>query len=184
MKHHILSLLIVFCLIASCKSDKKDTETVVEDTTEISTETTNPSETKKVTEIKEKPAHYNDIKKVAMSLSSKSGSNVTGNIVFKQELGAITMIAVVDGLSPGEHALHINEKADCSANDGSSSGNIWKGLNEGVGTFTANDAGHGTMTKITEDWCIGCDDQSKNILGKAIVIYKGDTILACGEIKQ
>ena len=118
---------------------------------------------------------------------SKSGSNATGNIVFKQEDGIVTMVAVFRGLTPGEHAIHIHEKADCSADDGSSSGGHWnptaqphgkwgdaEGYHKGdIGNFIASEKGSGTITKVTDEWCIGCDDPNKNIVGKAIIVHQG-----------
>lgn len=187
MKHKILGLAIVaLCLFASCKSDKKETETSVEDAaTEVTTEAT--PETPKATQTKEKPAYFSEKRKVIMSLDSKSDSNVTGNIVFTQDEGIITMIAVLDGLTAGEHAIHIHDKADCSSDDGKSSGGHWNptaqphgkwgdaaGYHKGdIGNFTANGDGHATITKITDEWCIGCGDATKDILGKAIIVHQG-----------
>ncbi|MCB0383509.1 MAG: superoxide dismutase family protein [Psychroserpens sp.] len=185
MKQKILGLAILtLCLVASCKSDKKETESKVEETsTEVETMTKTPS----VTDKKEKPAHFSDKRKMTMRLEPKSGSNASGSIVFKQEDGIVTMIAVFSGLTPGEHAIHIHEKADCSADDGTSSGGHWnptaqphgkwgdeKGYHKGdIGNFVADENGHGTITKITDEWCIGCDDTNKNILGKAIIVHQG-----------
>jgi len=191
MKHKILGLaLVALCLFVSCKSDKKETETAAEDAaTELAKEaaTEATSETPSVSEIKEKPAYFSEKRKVLMSLDSKSGSTASGNIVFTQEDGIVTMIAVLDGLSPGEHAIHIHDKADCSSDDGKSSGGHWnptaqphgkwgdaKGYHKGdIGNFTANGEGHATMTKITDEWCIGCGDATKDIVGKAIIVHQG-----------
>ncbi|MEY8848864.1 superoxide dismutase family protein [Psychroserpens sp. XS_ASV72] len=185
IKQRFLGLAIVAsCLIVSCKNDKKASETIIEDTKEETVETT--SDTKKM-ENKETPAYYSEKRKLVMTLESKSDSNVTGNVVFTQEDGVVTMIAVVDGLSPGEHAIHIHEKADCSANDGSSSGGHWnptgqphgkwgddKGYHKGdIGNLTANENGHATITMVTDQWCIGCGDDTKDITGKAIIVHQG-----------
>ena len=187
MKHKILGLAIMAtCLFVSCKSDKKETETVVEEAaTEVATEAA--TKTPVLTEVKEKPAYYSETRKVTMSLDSKSGSTATGNIVFTQEGGIVTMIAVLSKLTPGEHAIHIHDKADCSSDDGKSSGGHWnptaqphgkwadaKGYHKGdIGNFTANGDGRGTITKITDEWCIGCGDATKDILGKAIIVHQG-----------
>ncbi|WP_323788038.1 superoxide dismutase family protein [Psychroserpens sp.] len=187
MKHKILGLaLVTLCLFVSCKSDKKETETVVEnEATEATTEVT--TETRKETEIKEKPAYFSEKRKLTMSLDSKSGSTATGNIVFTQEDGIVTMIAILSGLSAGEHAIHIHEKADCSSDDGKSSGGHWnptaqphgkwedaKGYHKGdIGNFTADANGHGSITLVTGEWCIGCGDATKDILGKAIIVHQG-----------
>lgn len=189
MKHKILGLaLVILCLFVSCKSDKKNTETVTEDVTEDTTGTTETvTETRSATEIKEKPAYFSEKRKVVMRLDSKSESTATGNIVFTQEEGIVTMIAVLSGLTAGEHAIHIHEKADCSSDDGKSSGGHWnptaqphgkwadsKGYHKGdIGNFIADANGHGTITKITDEWCIGCGDANKDILGKAIIVHQG-----------
>ncbi|MFT5847179.1 MAG: Cu-Zn family superoxide dismutase [Psychroserpens sp.] len=175
MKKSILYIsILTLGLSISCKSDKKEVPT---DTTEVETETT----------IKDVPASTVDIKKVVMALESKSESSVTGNVVFTQDKGIVTMIAVLSGLTEGEHAIHIHEKADCSSSDGKSSGGHWNpkatphgkwgdaaGYHKGdIGNFKANASGNGTITKITDEWCIGCGDETKDILGKAIIVHQG-----------
>ena len=62
---------------------------------------------------------------LVVKLESKSDSGVTGNVFFKEENGMVTMTAMLNGLSEGTHAIHIHEKADCSAADGTSSGGHW-----------------------------------------------------------
>ncbi|WP_431135114.1 superoxide dismutase family protein [Psychroserpens mesophilus] len=186
MNHKILGLaLVALCLFVSCKSDKKEKETVIEE--EVTEETNSTTETRDASEMKEKPAYFSEKRKVRLSLESKSGSNANGNIVFTQEDGIVTMMAVLDGLSPGEHAIHIHEKADCTSDDGKSSGGHWNptaqphgkwgdanGYHKGdIGNFVANDKGHGTITKVTSEWCIGCGDDTKDILGKAIIVHEG-----------
>lgn len=185
MKHTFLGLAIVaLCCFASCKSDKKDTNTMVEDE---ATKTEATPTTPGATEIREKPAHFSDNRKMTMRLESKSGSTAAGNLVFTQEDGIVTMVAIFSGLTPGEHAIHIHEKADCTAEDATSSGGHWnptaqphgkwgdeKGYHKGdIGNFVANENGHGTLTKVTDEWCIGCEDDTKNILGKAIIVHQG-----------
>jgi Cu-Zn family superoxide dismutase len=185
MKHKILGFtLIALCLFVSCKNDKKETESV--DEVEVM-EVEEIKETPTADDIKERPDYYSEKRKVTMSLDSKSGSTATGNIVFTQEEGVVTMIAVLNGLTPGEHAIHIHEKADCSSEDGTSSGGHWnptaephgkwgqaEGYHKGdIGNFMADKDGRGTITKITDEWCIGCGDASKDILGKAIIVHQG-----------
>lgn len=177
--------LFTFCLVMSCKSDKKEKVKDTETTTETSSEV--PEEKENVTEVKEKPEYFSETKKVAMTLESKSGSSVVGSVVFTQDKGVVTMVAVMNGLTPGEHAIHIHETADCSSDDGKSSGGHWnptgqphgkwgdeKGYHKGdIGNFTADENGHANITKITDEWCIGCGDNTKDILGKAIIVHQG-----------
>src|SRR5690606_10333433 len=110
-----------------------------------------------------------------------------GNVIFTEEAGVVTMIAVVGGMTEGEHAIHIHEKADCSSADGKSTGGHWNPTNQphgkwgspdgyhkgDIGNITANANGNGTITMSTDEWCIGCGDPNKDILGKAIIIHEG-----------
>ena len=186
MKRSLLYIAILaLCLSVSCKSDKKEAtpETTETETTDVETkETTNERPTPK-----EEPEYYKDKKKLTMSLESKSESSVTGNVVFTQDQGVVTMIAVLSGLTEGEHAIHIHEKADCSSSDGKSTGGHWNptaqphgkwgnetGYHKGdIGNLTADANGHATITKITDEWCIGCGDETKDIVGKAIIVHQG-----------
>lgn len=185
MKRSILYISVLTLLLSmSCKSDKKETTPENNDTTETETKVEDKASTN--TNV-ERPANFDDNKKVTLKLDAKSGSGVTGSVVFKQEKGLVTMHAVMSGLSQGEHAIHIHEKADCSSDDGKSSGGHWNptgqphgkwgdtaGYHKGdIGNFTANADGNGTVTHITDEWCIGCGDETKDILGKAVIVHQG-----------
>ncbi len=126
-------------------------------------------------------------KRLSITLSPKSGSRVEGTINFTQLNGMVSMVGMVTGLEEGDHAIHIHEKADCSADDGTSSGGHWNptehphgawGSETGyhkddIGNLTANVNGPATITKITDKWCIGCGDETKDILEKAIIVHIG-----------
>jgi Cu-Zn family superoxide dismutase len=97
------------------------------------------------------------------------------------------MTGTFSGLSEGEHAIHIHEKADCSSADGKSTGGHWnptaephgkwggqEGYHKGdIGNFTADAEGNATVEFGTDQWCIGCDDDNKNIVGKAVIVHQG-----------
>lgn len=170
MKKPIFILALAALIFnASCKDDKKETEVVIEP---------------EVTE--QKQATTQETKKLQINLESKSNSEVTGKAIFMEEQGVVTMTAVIKGLSGGKHAIHLHEKADCSADDGTSSGGHWnptgephgewgseKGYHKGdIGNIEANVNGTATLTFTTDQWCIGCDDPNKDILGKAIIIHE------------
>ncbi|MFS4482860.1 superoxide dismutase family protein [Hyunsoonleella sp. 2307UL5-6] len=126
-------------------------------------------------------------KKIKIALNSKSDTNTSGNVVFKQENGSVTMTAIISGLQAGEHAIHIHTTADCSSPDGKSAGGHWNptskphgkwgndtGYHKGdIGNFIADENGNGTISKTTDEWCIGCGDTTKDILGKAIIVHAG-----------
>lgn len=127
-----------------------------------------------------------DTKSLNLTFESKSNSNVTGTATFVEKNGKVTFKAQIAGLTPGVHAIHIHEKSDCSAADGSSAGGHWNPTfkkhgkwGEGeyhkgdIGNFTADEKGNGTISLTTDEWCIGCEDESKNILGKGIIVHQG-----------
>ncbi|MCX2679257.1 superoxide dismutase family protein [Galbibacter sp. EGI 63066] len=172
MKKLGISLLALTLLMGmSCK--KKADKTTTEEETTVEVEKTTE---KKV-----------EAKKVKVAMTAKSESNVSGNVVFKEEGGVVTMTAIFDGLNAGEHAIHLHEKADCSAEDGTSSGGHWNptfanhgkwgspdGYHKGdIGNFPADENGNGTITFKTDEWCIGCGDDKKDILGKAVIVHQG-----------
>ena len=90
-------------------------------------------------------------------------------------------------LSPGIHAIHLHEKADCSSPDGKSSGGHWNptfnkhgkwgdenGYHKGdIGNFEVDENGRGRVTMETKEWCIDCEDETKNIVGKAVIVHQG-----------
>ncbi len=165
----ISCLVITLALsILACKNDKEKTKTVEEEVV--------------LTEEKVEIS-----KKIKIALNAKSNTNVAGNIVFKEDHGTVTMVAIIDGLEPGNHAIHIHQTADCTSDDGKSAGGHWnptaqphgkwgaaEGYHKGdIGNFTADENGNGTITFSTDEWCIGCEDENKNILGKAIIVHAG-----------
>ncbi len=165
MKKFIILLLAITVSVTACK--KKKEEVKIEEET-VTTEVVK-------------------VKKVKIALNSKSDSNTSGNVVFKEEDGNVTMTAIISGLEPGEHAIHIHQTADCTSPDGKSAGGHWNptgkphgkwgndtGYHKGdIGNFTADENGNGTISKTTDEWCVGCGDATKDILGKAVIVHAG-----------
>ena len=132
------------------------------------------------------------LKKIQFNLNAKSESNANGMVMFTETEGQVTLEAHINGLTPGTHAIHVHEKADCSSPDGKSTGGHWNptftphgkwgsetGFHRGdIGNFTADETGHGMITFSTDLWCIGCEDETKNLLGKAIIIHQGEDDLS------
>lgn len=166
-KISILFLVLSLCLF-TCKNDKKKAKNL-DDKMVVKEEKTDTS------------------KKLKIALNAKSNSSVSGNAVFKEENGMVTLTAIIEGLEPGKHAIHIHEKADCTSDDGSSAGGHWnptaqphgkwgdaKGYHKGdIGNFTADENGNGTITFSTDQWCMGCEDNTKNIIGKSLIVHAG-----------
>lgn len=124
---------------------------------------------------------------IKFTMAPKSDSGVQGEVTFTEENGEVKMTGTFAGLSEGEHAIHIHEKADCSSADGTSTGGHWnptsephgkwgaaEGYHKGdIGNFTADAEGNATVTFATDQWCMGCDDMNKNIIGRAVIVHQG-----------
>jgi Cu-Zn family superoxide dismutase len=106
---YIASAMIAMALFASCKGDTKTTEKEAEEVVK--------EVKKEVKEIK--------VERLKIGLESKSDTKTTGSIIFEESEGTVKLIADIQGLSEGTHAIHIHEKADCSSPDGKSSGGHW-----------------------------------------------------------
>ncbi|MFD0861372.1 superoxide dismutase family protein [Sungkyunkwania multivorans] len=167
----LLTACSLFIFATSCKKEKKEAKEVIEETVE---------------EVKEEVEEVM-AKEVKFPLEAKSDSGVTGEVTFREEGGKVMMVAYLSGLTEGEHAIHLHEKADCSSADGKSTGGHWNpthqphgkwGASEGyhkgdIGNFKADAEGKAKVTFETDQWCIGCDDPNKNILGKAVIVHQG-----------
>ncbi len=148
-------------------------------------------ETKKADKEAEAPmqevVEEEEVKTISFQMEPKSDSNVQGTVTFTEKGGVVMMTATFSGLTPGEHAIHIHEKADCSAADATSSGGHWNptaqphgkwgdagGFHKGdIGNFLANEDGSASVDFETNAWCIGCGDPNRDILGKAVIVHEG-----------
>ena len=166
MKNLSILALVLAISLSSCKQTKKEVEVTETELTEPQPEIA---------------------KTFTIKLEPKSDSNVSGTAVFTEENGSISMLATLTGLEPGTHAIHVHESSDCSSPDGKSTGGHWNPTNQphgkwgaetgyhkgDIGNFTADENGMATIKFSTTEWCIGCDDNTKNILGKAIIVHAG-----------
>lgn len=165
MKQIILSILtILFFSTTSCvENEKKENKKM----------TTNLNLSKK--------------KEIQIQLEPKNESGAIGKLRFNESNGIVKLEAKFKNLSPGMHAIHLHEKADCSSPDGKSSGGHWNptfnkhgkwgdenGYHKGdIGNFEVDENGNGAITMETNEWCIDCEDESKNIIGKAVIVHQG-----------
>jgi Cu-Zn family superoxide dismutase len=185
-----LSILSLSLFLFSCSQPAStETKTEVEKTVEEKIETMKP--------------------KVAISrLQAKNNSGLNGKVIFTEMDGKVRMEAAFSGVSQGIHAIHIHETGDCSSEDGKSAGGHWNPTGEDhgkwgvppfhrgdIGNFEADKNGLAKMTMpYTELWCVGCGDEKRDIIGKAIIIHAGEddcksqpsgaagARIACGEI--
>ncbi|MFT5078816.1 MAG: Cu-Zn family superoxide dismutase [Planctomycetota bacterium] len=173
MKNIAMTALVVLALV-SCKNDKKEMpiQENAETTDVLVSDTTNASA----------------IKKISVQLDARSASTARGMAYLSEKDGSVVFEAKITGLDPGMHAIHLHEKADCSSVDGKSSGGHWnptfqahgkwgtaEGYHKGdIGNFEVNANGIGSIRMRTDEWCIGCGDEEKDIVGKAIVVHQGE----------
>ncbi len=169
----LILLAVVLFAAASCKDNAKEEKTETENFK------------KEVVAGKEVAQ---EVTQIEFALESKSESTAIGNVSFTERDGTVSMEAKLSGLTEGVHAIHIHEKADCSSADGKSSGGHWNptfqnhgawgdaaGYHKGdIGNFTADASGNASVTFSTDQWCIGCDDPNKDIMGKAIIVHQGE----------
>ena len=179
MKNYILLAMLVLVSITGCKNDTKETTKSTDDQAQAAMiEATSKQDIETI--------------KLKISLESKGERQSKGVAYFKQEGETVYFDAKTKGLTPGTHAIHIHEKADCASPDGKSAGGHWnptfenhgqwgseKGYHKGdIGNFTVDKNGIGAISMSTDQWCIGCDDPAKNILGKAVIIHQGEDDLS------
>jgi Cu-Zn family superoxide dismutase len=124
---------------------------------------------------------------MSIPLEPRSGSEASGKVVFTEENGIVTMYGEVHGLTSGLHAVHLHESSDCSDPEGMSTGGHWnptferhgkwgdaEGYHKGdIGNFKADENGFGVINFATDQWCIGCGDETKDILGKSVIVHEG-----------
>ncbi|MDG4950821.1 superoxide dismutase family protein [Weeksellaceae bacterium KMM 9724] len=117
--------------------------------------------------------------------SSASDSNLSGTATFTQVNNEVTLEVNLEGITPGEHAIHVHEKGDCSAPDATSAGGHWNptGAEHGkfdmdpfhmgdIGNLTADADGKASLTFTTDKWCLDCEDETKNLMGKSLIVHE------------
>lgn len=170
-------LCIAVLLTFSCQnSGQRDNDRTGNDTSSMVPGTTIEPQTQSA-----------DTRAINVTMEPTSGSNLSGNITFTESNGEVTMKATIRGLQNGQdHAIHIHEKGDCSAEDGSSAGGHWNPTNErhgkwgdaegyhagDIGNLEADENGVAELEFSTDQWCIGCNDMTKDIVGKAIIVHE------------
>lgn len=202
-KFTILFVATALFVLTSCKDEKKDTNPL-----------NDPADTEQTTsenELMDREDPAAEAKMVVVNLDSKSDSKAKGEATFTEKDGVVSMKAKFTGLKPGgTHAIHLHEVGDCNSADGMSTKGHWNptddphgkwdasdGYHKGdIGNLKADEDGNASLTFETDQWCIGCADDEKNIIGKAVIVHEdaddfksqptGDAggRIACGEINQ
>jgi len=117
------------------------------------------------------------------TIEGKSGSMTNGSAVFTEQDGAVMLQIVVSGAPPGEHAVHIHEHPDCTADDAMSAGDHWNPTMEDhgkwgtppfhlgdIGNITVGDDGTGNLSLSTDLWTLGTGE-TNDIVDHAIMVH-------------
>lgn len=121
------------------------------------------------------------------TVAPKSKTETNGTAKFTQKGDIVKLNLKVNNLTPGLHAVHLHEFGDCSSADAMSAGGHWnpEKTHHGkwetehfhmgdIGNIKANQEGTAVIEFATDKWCLGCDDPSKNIIGKSIIIHASE----------
>ena len=114
-------------------------------------------------------------------LRPTAGYEASGRVSFSPVGGAVRIDADLDGLSPGEHGIHVHEFGDCSAPDAASAGGHFdpEGIPHAgpdsverhvgdLGNLTADSTGAAHFERV--DALVALDGP-RSILGRAIVVH-------------
>ena len=194
---HLTTIIAIalFLFLSACNSGNKQAE---------------GSDAQTDSEEQQQPEQQDERATATATMEPASGSKVSGEARFSEEgEGRVRFELTVENLTPGEHAVHLHEKGDCSAEDASSAGGHWNptmkphgkrgngtSYHKGdVGNMTVGNDGKGTLTLTIEGWSIGGAD-STNVVGKSVIVHeKADDFttqptgnaggrLSCGVIKE
>jgi len=115
-------------------------------------------------------------------INPSSGSNVKGTVTFTRTESGITVVADIEGLTPGKHGFHIHENGDCSAPDASSAGAHFNPNNKehaghesmsrhdgDMGNITADENGNAHL-KLTDTMM--SFEGNNSIIGKSVIVHE------------
>lgn len=105
------------------------------------------------------------------TLEARSGSSVTGTVTFEElpnphaaHDGApptqVRIVIDLTGATPGDHAVHIHEKGDCTAVDGTSAGGHFNPEGRPHGDHTSTEKHPGDFGNVT----VGADGTGRKEL--------------------
>ncbi len=119
-----------------------------------------------------------------VELQAKSGSKLKGKATLAEVPGGVKVTINLEGVKPGEHAWHIHEKGDCSADDAASAGSHYNpgGNPHGLptvekrhlgdlGNITVGKDGKGTH-EITINGANLTPNDPNSFTGRAIIIHE------------
>lgn len=117
-------------------------------------------------------------------IESRSGSTVTGEASFREVQGGVLVEIEVHHAAPGWHAVHVHERGDCSAEDGSSAGGHFNPVAHAhgsphapehhagdLGNLWVDEHGDGHHALLVPD--LSVQDGPSSVRGRALIVHAG-----------
>jgi Cu-Zn family superoxide dismutase len=114
-------------------------------------------------------------------LTAADGHEIQGTVSFARVNKGVRIIARVNGLTPGDHGIHVHEFGDCRAADFSSAGGHFNPHNQShgaptdevrhlgdLGNLTADEGGTGKLDTVDALLTL---DGPESIVGRSVVIH-------------
>lgn len=116
--------------------------------------------------------------KAVVVLHPTKGNATSGQLTITSQGNVAAVTGVVQGLSPGEHGMHIHEWGDCRAADGSSAGAHFNPKGTKHGGVHGGERHAGDLGNITADanglakvQVEAVPLQVENIIGRSIIVH-------------
>ena len=88
----------------------------------------------------------------AAQMSPTQGNTAKGTVTFSEmKDGTVVVVAELEGLAPGQHAMHVHEKGDCSAPDAMSAGGHYNPEQHAHGLPPGDPRHAGDLGNLTAD---------------------------------
>ena len=133
-------------------------------------------------------AGYSDAMVIARNGAVKIGGTLTGSLpagnislnsdgsaTFAGDITSATNVLVGgNALSGAATGTRIRSGGDIQLSASSGGNALLQGYTTGKSTPTVDIKANGNVSFSTDLWCLGCKNETKNILGKAIIVHQGE----------
>ncbi len=122
-----------------------------------------------------------DIKIAVAQITPVKGQKASGTVTFTKVSDGIRVVAVIDGLTPGNHGFHVHEHGDCGGTAAAHAGGHFNPTkkNHGgpdsperhvgdLGNILANEKGQGRYDRV--DHLIAFEGEN-SIIGRSVIIH-------------